>query len=590
MVKCQDGEPRDLGEMPGRNVTEMVAKAKENRSELESERRFILKEYPEYGRVLEEFPGDCFYEFKNLNMDQLTWVRESLEIFQRRNKVLDILNEGVGVFIHPGLKKILTWGNLYGQDIRGYLDMNSAFDAIEARSEEKKKKGLCHVLEEVPKVRRCNKPGHEGMTVQCPRARPGTSCVTCIACEIENPNSEEVCGSLIWDDQGKNRSITGRECNNLPKISMEALDYLRRSERDWRVHNGDVCRNRDALQEEYVKYKNLLEEAEEKIRRLEYHTIEEGKDIKDPEPGMWIAIDKKDRRMSLAFVSMWRYGGVVKKEVATIGDDGTPDLDEFEFYIKIPMPIVKGKHYKLNEDSFSYDPWDPNTDIKEAVAQGLVVVCGDSLPQGVIDHPKEPKLVQVSGHSIGDDNLVAGSDYTSSPVTPDIPCPNCGKMVYSNVEHFGVIDGRNGYSCGGLNKIEEDMGKWIDEHGSNYLREIRGAKYTYFRQYREERLKVEYPNIKSYYWDLDDSARYKDRDSPSINALECARLLRGRVVWMTNIPKSALASVDDRDLSNMTDMQKSWEVSKRNEEQEAVLIELPWSKHKLFICDRSRFD
>lgn len=87
---------------------------------------------------------------------------------------------------------------------------------------------------------------------------------------------------------------------------------------------------------------------------------------------------------------------------------------------------------------------------------------------------------------------------------------------------------------------------WIEEHGSQFLREAVAAGYDCKRRYIEERAAKEHPN---YVADLGDDAVWRSRSCPSPEGLAEAKRVGGTVVWLTEHPyDEADGSEDPEDL------------------------------------------
>jgi hypothetical protein len=85
-------------------------------------------------------------------------------------------------------------------------------------------------------------------------------------------------------------------------------------------------------------------------------------------------------------------------------------------------------------------------------------------------------------------------------------------------------------------RTEAEKKKWINEHGSDYLRRATVLGYNCQRQYVTERAALEHPD---YVVDFDDLASWESRSCPSVEALtEVEELIKkgieAQVVWLTH--------------------------------------------------------
>lgn len=108
-------------------------------------------------------------------------------------------------------------------------------------------------------------------------------------------------------------------------------------------------------------------------------------------------------------------------------------------------------------------------------------------------------------------------------------------------------------------RIEQDKIRWIQDHGSEYLKRCLASGYDCQRQYVIERAALEYPG---YTVDYNDTAGWKSRSGPSVAALNEADRVKGRVVWLTSAPSNFLP---DQEPLDWTDQDET--------ECEAVVIE-----------------
>lgn len=74
--------------------------------------------------------------------------------------------------------------------------------------------------------------------------------------------------------------------------------------------------------------------------------------------------------------------------------------------------------------------------------------------------------------------------------------------------------------------------EWIEEHGSEVLRDAYEEGYDCQRRYATERVRKEHHE--DFYLDFDGTSEYKDRSCPSEKALRFAQETGGEVVWLTH--------------------------------------------------------
>lgn len=84
-------------------------------------------------------------------------------------------------------------------------------------------------------------------------------------------------------------------------------------------------------------------------------------------------------------------------------------------------------------------------------------------------------------------------------------------------------------------RVKIEKGRWVVDHGSDYLKKAYGAGYDCQRLYVTERAAMEHPG---FVVDFDDLAAWKERSCPSEAALDAAEEVEDscEVVWLTAPP------------------------------------------------------
>lgn len=81
-----------------------------------------------------------------------------------------------------------------------------------------------------------------------------------------------------------------------------------------------------------------------------------------------------------------------------------------------------------------------------------------------------------------------------------------------------------------VERRKEEREEWIQEHGSDLLRDARAEGYDCQRRYAIERVRKEHDE--AFYLDFDGTHEYKERSCPSEEAFRFAQETSGKVVWL----------------------------------------------------------